>query len=158
MRGCATFVLWALFAVLFMMGGCAVCVIVTEPRSQRMLGCTDCDLLVVGQPDAPEWAQLVEGEQYVLAGCHQMPDQPLDQDWRIVGDAWGLQTNPHRVAVRLEYRDDFPRPPISLSAGECYRVLVSYEPEHESLFGMLTFVAHDTYRVPPQEAGQDVRP
>lgn len=156
MHGCAIFFLWALFAVLFLLGLCSVCVIATEPLNQRMLGCTDCNLLVVGEPDAAEWAQLVPGEQYVLAGCHRTPTQPLEQHWRIVGDAWGTETNPHLVAVRLEHPPE-PRW-IRLSTGKCYRILANYEPEYEPSFGIWTFAAHDTYQVPPQEAGQRVRP
>lgn len=149
MRGCLT--VWALLALLT--GGCAVFAMVSIPNSARMLDCTDCPILEVGNPDAVERTRLEPYTRYVLFGCHSGEVQETQgYEWHIIGNARQYQDNdPHEVRVRVglgERRDgrDYgvDGPPVLMWPGACYRMLVRYDQKHDHGIMLVPFVAVDS--------------
>ena len=70
MRGCFVVSGWlSLLLLVIGTGSCAVCAVLYLPQAERMVGCIDCAVLEVGDPDAKEWSSLEAGTEYVLVGC-----------------------------------------------------------------------------------------
>lgn len=151
MRSCLSVTGWTcLLLLIFGTGSWALCVMLYVPHSAKMLGCTDCPVLGVGDPDAP-WDRLEPDTQYVLVGCHNGElREASGHDWFIIGNAKRYKTgDPHAVAVRVgesQRQCGIDRCPVQMWGNECFRMLVSYEPEHGSSAGMqwLSFVAQDS--------------
>ena len=147
MNGC---LLVALFLVLGT-GACALCAVVDLPHSAKMMGCTNCPVLEVGDPDAP-WDRLEPDTRYVLVGCGTGEwHEAAGHEWFIIGNARKYEAgDPHAVAVRVgesQRQCGAAGPcPVLIWGNECFRMLVSYEPGPGSAAGTewLSFVAQDS--------------
>ena len=152
MRGCLLSVVWSCLAILVLgTGSCALCTALLLPLSAKMMGCTDCPVLEVGDPDAA-WDRLEPDTEYVLVGCQKSEwHEAGGHQWFIIGNARQHESgDPQAVAVRVgeSRRNCGAAGPCEVQIGgsECFRMLVSYEPEHRGPSGTewLSFAVHDS--------------